>query len=89
MPELRKYLHRYWFRWHADEQQLPSGAALGYGVTAVHRADAAALVRLQLFGGEPLPGQPEVLEYVDVRELDANHVLPNMGDPSIRGVWYP
>jgi len=28
-------------------------------------------------------------EDVDVRALDGGHVLPNMGDPSVRGVWYP
>jgi len=26
---------------------------------------------------------------VDVRELDQRHVVPNMGPPSIFGVWYP
>jgi hypothetical protein len=30
-----------------------------------------------------------VIEDVDVTTLDANHVLPNMMPPSVRGVWYP
>jgi hypothetical protein len=62
---------------------------LGYGVTAADRPDAEELVRSRLLGGHPLPDDAEVIEDVDVRELDANHVLLNMGDPSIRGVWYP
>jgi hypothetical protein len=34
----------------------------------------------------------EVIEDIDVRDLhlvDQSHVVPNMGDPSIRGVWFP
>jgi hypothetical protein len=58
-------------------------------VTAADRPDAEELVRSRLLGGHPLPDDAEVIEDVDVRELDANHVLLNMGDPSIRGVWYP
>jgi hypothetical protein len=30
-----------------------------------------------------------VVEDVDVSQLDAGHVLPNMGDPTLRGVWFP
>lgn len=30
-----------------------------------------------------------VVPDVDVRTLDEGHVIPNMGPPAIRGVWYP
>jgi hypothetical protein len=42
-----------------------------------------------VFGGGPLPAVVEVVENVDVRDLDEGHVLPNLGDPSARGVWFP
>jgi hypothetical protein len=30
-----------------------------------------------------------VTEDVDIQTLDQGHVLPNMGVPSERGVWFP
>jgi hypothetical protein len=36
-----------------------------------------------------MPSPLAVIEDVDVRELDQGHVVPNMGDPTVRGVWYP
>lgn len=86
---LRHHLHRYWFRWDGDLRELTPGAALGYGVTAVDRRDAERLLSAALLGGESLPTGAVVAEDVDVRDLDEGHVLPNMGDPSVRGVWYP
>jgi len=58
-------------------------------VTAESRAAAEALLRTELFGGAALPAPSDVLEDVDVRDLDQGHVVPNMGDPSTRGVWFP
>jgi hypothetical protein len=89
VASVRDHLHRYWFRWDADPRELPPGAALGYGVTAVDRQDAEKLLSQTLLGGAPLPAGADVAENVDVRNLDRGHVLPNMGDPSVRGVWYP
>ena len=60
------------------------------GVTALDRADAESLLAMSTFlAGRPLPAISEVVEDVDVRGLDPSHVIPNMGDPSIRGVWFP
>jgi hypothetical protein len=86
---LSDHLHRYWFRWDGDPHDLPAGATLGYGVSAVDRADAETLLSAALLSGGALPDGSEVIEDVDVRTLDQGHVLPNMGDPSVRGVWYP
>jgi hypothetical protein len=85
VPDLRTYLRRYWLRF--DSARL--GAGFGYGVTAESREAAEQIVRDAVFNGEPLPEVLDVIEDVDVRELDAGHVLPNMGDPAARGVWYP
>jgi len=50
---------------------------------------AEALVQAERFGGEPLPAGFSVVEDVDVRDLDPGRVVPNMGDPTLRGVWFP
>ncbi len=81
---LREHLHRYWFRFAAPDGDVPHGAQLGCGVTAVDRADAERLLKAHTFDGE-LPPVVSVVEDVDVQDLDARHVLPNMGDPSRRG----
>jgi hypothetical protein len=86
MADLRAYLHRYWFRL---EPSVPDVSPLGYGVTALDRRDAERLLASKVFGSDDLPPILDVIEDVDVRELDPGHVLPNMGDPATRGVWYP
>ena len=82
------FIHR-WFRFDASAERLASGAGLGCGLTAVDRRDAEAMLAASVFGGGPLPAVLEVVEDVDVRDLDEGHVLPNLGDPSARGVWFP
>jgi hypothetical protein len=84
---LRDHLHRYWFTF--DEPPKASFFVLGCGVTAVDREDAERLLRSAWFAADGLPRIHGAIEDVDVRDLDAGHVLPNMGDPSIRGIWYP
>jgi hypothetical protein len=73
-------LHRYWFKTKDD---------LGFGVTAYSTDDAKSLVtdaaRLIGLSYEVV----EIVEDVDVRELEQDHVVPNMGPPNFRGVWFP
>lgn len=73
-------LIRYWFS---------SSCSLGVGVTAFSAADAEALIR----DAGLRPGIDVDLEHyisnVDVRSLDQSHVVPNMGPPNVRGVWFP
>jgi hypothetical protein len=95
MSPLRDHLHRYWFRWKAhgnpgtDPVLSRVGADLGCGVTAVDAEDARNLISAIALDGSALPDIADVVEDVDVRTLDEGHVLPNMGDPTVRGVWYP
>ena len=75
-------LHRYWF-------DTKGKGHLGFGVTAYSLEDATTLVddvakRLGL-SAEVI----KIVEDVDVRDLDQNHVVPNMGPPNFRGVWFP
>jgi hypothetical protein len=86
MADLRAHLHRFWVRFDDGRPSL----GLGMGVTGVDRADAESLLAASIFlSGQPLPTIREVIEDVDVRDSDQSHVVPNMGDPSIRGVWFP
>ena len=73
-------LRRYWF---------PIPGHLGIGVTADTRAEA---IELATNAAARLTWQvdPEtVVEDIDVRDLDQNHVIPNMGVVTWRGVWFP
>ena len=73
-------LRRYWF---------PIPGHLGIGVTATSRAEAnkLAVAAAEHFGW-PL-AVVGVIEDVDVRELDQNHVVPNMSPPNSWGIWFP
>lgn len=53
------------------------------------RAEGERLLRDAVFDGGPLPPIERVVEDVDLSQLDAAHVLPNVGDPTLRGVWFP
>ena len=63
--------------------------SLGYGVTAYSVEDATHLLKdagLELdFDSDVI----EILHDVDIRSLDQQHVVVNMGPPSFHGVWYP
>lgn len=73
-------LRRYWFK---------TKGHFDFGVTAYSLEDAKQLVNeaARYFGEnyELL----EIIENVDVRTLDQGHIIPNMGAPNFRGVWYP
>ncbi len=73
-------LLRFWFR---------TAEGLGIGATGFSEEDAKALARS---AADRLSLSFEVLEVVadiDVRTLDQGHVIPNMGPPNVRGVWFP
>jgi hypothetical protein len=72
-------LTRYWFR---------TARGYGYGVTAYSIADAKELLARD-WPASTRDDILEVVEHIDVRSLDQGHVIPNMGPPSVRGVWFP
>lgn len=78
---MRLRLHRYWFVF--ADPNVPC-----CGVTAWTKDDAMSIVRHRLFEGEDFR-VTDIIEDVDVSTLDANHVLPNMAPPNLRGVWFP
>jgi hypothetical protein len=82
-------LHRYWFEFEGSAFELPPGTAFGCGVTAWSEADALRLLQERALPGDAVPEAKRIVENVDVSALDARHVRPNMGVPSLRGVWFP
>jgi hypothetical protein len=80
----------YWIRFDLRlSDQHPIGVLSGVGVTAHDRQDALALVKELVFGDQDLPIVLEVQEGIDISKLDQKHVVPNMGNPLKRGVWFP
>lgn len=73
-------LTRYWFK---------TKVGFGLGITAFTRAEADAF----LAEAASVTGRnyevAEVIENIDIRTLDPTHVIPNMGPPNVRGVWFP
>lgn len=87
-------LIKFWFEFEISDAELRNhrhygGLTLGCGVTAYNYDDALIVLQQGLFRDEPIPTIKRVVENVDVSTLDANHVLPNIGVPIWRGIWYP
>lgn len=78
---LMERLRRFWF-----PARRP--ALLGVGVTAFSRVEAEGMAR-QVAAELHYELEGDPIEDVDIRTLEANHVLPNIGVVSWRGVWYP
>jgi hypothetical protein len=73
-------MRRYWF---------PIPGHLGIGVTATTLAEAIELATTAATRLTWRVDPETVIEDVDVRDLDQNHVVPNMGVATWRGVWFP
>lgn len=87
-------MRRFWLRLSISPGELGqyssyAGLGFGCGVTAYSLEDARSILVAQLFGDDPMPEIVEVVEDVDVRDLDQGRVVPNMGSPVTRGVWFP
>jgi hypothetical protein len=73
-------LQRYWFK---------TKERFGFGVTAYSLDDAKHLVDEAVRSLGMKYDVLEIIEDIDVRALDQNHVVPNIGSPNFRGVWFP
>ena len=80
---------RYWFNFKGNLLDLPPGLIMGCGVTAYNYADAISIVQQKVFKGKELPEIKTEIENIAISTLDKGHVLPNMKDPTLRGVWFP
>ena len=80
-------LHRFWFKFQDPPQCSPLG--VGCGITAHSREEAIEILAATVFADRAVPIIESVVEDVDVRALDQEHVVPNMGQVARRGVWFP
>ena len=76
-------MHPYWFSFEPIGDPTPLNR--GAGVTAWDDEDARQLIRAAF--GDLVITDMTVLKNLD--GLDQGHVLPNMGNILIRGIWYP
>jgi hypothetical protein len=82
-------LRRFWLEFEGQlEDGFPAGVLLGCGVTAEDPDEALELVRERVFDGQ-LPRLKKFIKDVDISTLDQDHVVPNMGVPAVRGIWFP
>jgi hypothetical protein len=86
---VERHLTRYWIELDFPDGYPPHATRLGIGVTAFDRDDAMRLVAERVFPAGDVPHVREIREGVDVSMLDPGHVLPNMGPPNRRGIWFP
>lgn len=80
-------LRRYWFVF--EKFSMPTPLNLGCGVTAHDYDDALTLLQERVFLEGNFPAIVEQIEDVDVSTLDKNHILPNIGMVTRRGIWFP
>ena len=77
-------LYVYW----VTLKDLPKSSmwGLGVGVTARSESDACELVTRIVDDGSSMA---VVQPVEDMNSIEQNHVRPNMGNPLIRGIWFP
>ena len=80
-----KLLTKYWFEFDTADSLL----RYGIGITAYSYEDAINIMQAELFKNQSMLAIKTYIEDFDVRTLDANHILPNIGPVNIRGIWYP
>jgi hypothetical protein len=80
-------LKRYWFDF--ENIGKPSALNLGCGVTAHSVEDAKNILSSTVFIDVQFPRILKVISDVDISLLDPKHVIPNMYEPTDRGVWFP
>lgn len=82
-------LTRYWIRFKSNEEHEGATILRYCGVTAFDFEDALKMIKRQVIYFDSPQDLVSVVENVDVSELDANHIPPNIGLTCCRGVWYP
>jgi hypothetical protein len=83
-------LRKYWFKFDLSmKSPHPLGTLMGCGVTSASKDEALELLRERVFRSQPMPSIEKCIEDVEMAELDTKHVLPNIGDISQRGIWFP
>jgi hypothetical protein len=80
-------MKRFWIKFEKMERISPLN--LGCGVTAPNVEDAIQIVKERIGSDLELPKIVDIVENIDITTLDSKHVLPNMGNHFVRGIWFP
>ncbi len=82
---------RYWLILDPDNRYGPKNIGVsGFSVPHARSLVKEAITRLGwIIISEENIDKSEIIENIDVRKLDQNHVIPNMGVVSRLGVWFP
>jgi len=90
MRIVENVFRRFWIEFvETNGTNLPIGISRGCGVSAYSYDDAIQILEDRVFTHGNIPEIANVIEDVDVSSLDEGHVLPNIGNTLIRGVWFP
>jgi hypothetical protein len=84
---MAEQLVRFWFDFDRG-LEVSVGFHLGCGVTAHSEADARDILR-SIWPSASDPPVSRVIADVDHAQLERSHVLPNVGDLEVGGVWFP
>lgn len=77
-------MNRYWI----TVLRFTGGDALGLGVGVTARSETDAKAIFAALFGEHV-GIADIKVIRDMRDLEQNHVFPNMGNHFQRGIWFP
>lgn len=80
-------LHRFWFTFIDPPNFSPLN--MGCGVMAYDYDDAIEILCHRVFPRVGTLIVESAKEDIDVQVLDRNHVIPNIGLVTNRGVWFP
>jgi hypothetical protein len=80
-------VRKFWFQF--EKLERPTALNLGCGVSAADYEDALNLLKERIFGPNGPPQIVRCIEDVQTTDLEKNHVLPNIGQMDIRGIWFP
>jgi hypothetical protein len=85
-------LKRYWFEFDFSGDEPSQYGYLpihGCGITAYDYDDALLIMRRFILPNNQLPKFSRIIENIDVSTLEDMKIIPNLGVPVWRGVWYP
>jgi hypothetical protein len=86
-------LKRYWFEFDFGDDELSRYGYLpisrGCGITAYDYDDALHIMRYFLIQDKEMLRLGRVIENIDISTIEDMNIIPNLGVPVWRGVWYP
>lgn len=80
----------FWIEFKAPEgKELPFGTKRGCGITANDLDDAFILLKKHFFSEWDSIPVNNFFSNVSIDDLERNHIRPNIGNITRRGLWYP